>query len=177
MSWISVPLTALNQVDMCPRAQLKLHVCRWRLSSKNNHEKTLFGSHGAQYQPNLWSWQSQNLAEVTAQGAWIWNIFLLDVCPWAKLKLPVCQWWFDSKNKHQKTLCYSHRAQYWPNPWSWQSQNLAEVTAQKAWIWNLFILDVSPWAQLKLPVCQWWFSSQNNYEKYLFDSHGAPRRA
>ena len=28
VSWLSVPLTALIQVNMCPRAQLKLPVCR-----------------------------------------------------------------------------------------------------------------------------------------------------
>ena len=37
--------------------------------AKTTTKKTLFGSHGAQYRQNPWSWQFQNLAEVTAQRA------------------------------------------------------------------------------------------------------------
>jgi len=129
-----VPLTALIQVNMCPRAQLKLPVCRWRLSSKNNHEKTLFGSHGAQYRQIPWSWQFQNLAEVTAQRAWKWNLFLLDVCPRAQLKLSVCRWRLSSKNNHEKTLFGSHGAPCWPSlrPW-FQTAMATALAVRVAW--------------------------------------------
>ena len=40
-----------------------------KTTTKQNHETTVVGSHGAQYRQIPWSWQFQNLAEVTAQRA------------------------------------------------------------------------------------------------------------